>query len=79
MVGFAAESQDLLENAQAKLKAKNLDLIAANNISSQDAGFAVDTNRVTLIYADDNHEELPLMSKSDVAKVIIARITPLLS
>jgi phosphopantothenoylcysteine decarboxylase / phosphopantothenate---cysteine ligase len=46
VVGFAAESRDLLENAAAKLKSKGLDLIAANDISAQDAGFAVETNRV---------------------------------
>lgn len=78
VVGFAAESQDLLENAQAKLDRKNLDLIAANDIRAVDAGFAVDSNRVTLIFADGRQEPLPLMSKTQVAETIIERITPLL-
>lgn len=78
VVGFAAESQDLLENAQRKLAAKGLDLIAANDISASDAGFAVDTNRVTLIFADGSQEQLPRMSKLEVAEFIVGRITPVL-
>ncbi len=78
VVGFAAESRDLLENAVIKLQSKHLDLIAANDISAADAGFAVDTNRVTLLYADGRQEPLPLMSKSEVAEIIMARIANLL-
>ena len=78
MVGFAAESRDLLENATAKLKSKGLDFIAANDISAQDAGFAVETNRVTLLFADGRRESLPLMSKSEVAETIITRLAALL-
>ncbi|MEZ0397064.1 MAG: bifunctional phosphopantothenoylcysteine decarboxylase/phosphopantothenate--cysteine ligase CoaBC [Anaerolineales bacterium] len=78
VVGFAAETRDLLENAAAKLKAKKLDLIAANDISAPDAGFGVDTNLVTLLYADGRSEALPLMSKSEVAEVIIERLASLL-
>jgi len=78
VVGFAAESHDLLANAQNKLKSKGLDLIAANDISATDAGFAVDTNRVTLLHADGQQEKLPLMSKAEVAAEIIKRIIPLL-
>jgi len=78
VVGFAAESQDLQANARSKLEAKGLDYIAANDISSQDAGFAVDTNRITLLSADGQMEELPLMSKAQVAATIIDRIIPLL-
>jgi len=77
-VGFAAESRDLLDNARAKLAAKKLDIIAANDISSSDAGFGVDTNRVTLLFADGRHEELPLSSKSDIAEIIVARAAALL-
>ena len=79
VVGFAAESQDLLNNAQDKLKSKDLDLIVANDISATDAGFAVDTNRVTLLHADSNVEALPLMSKDEVALQILERIIPLLT
>jgi phosphopantothenoylcysteine decarboxylase/phosphopantothenate--cysteine ligase len=78
VVGFAAESRDLLENATNKLQSKKLDFIAANDISATDAGFSVDTNRVTLLYADGNVEALPLMSKSEVAETIVARVAALL-
>jgi len=78
VVGFAAESQNLIENAAEKLQSKKLDLIAANDISSADAGFAVDTNRVTLLFANGTREILPLMSKTEVAEKIIEHISRLL-
>lgn len=78
VVGFAAESRDLLENAAVKLKSKGLDFIAANDISAGDAGFAVETNRVTLLFADGRTESLPLMSKGEVAETIIERLAALL-
>jgi len=78
VVGFAAESRDLLENATIKLQSKKLDIIAANDISATDAGFSVDTNRVTLLYADGKSEALPLMSKSEVAEILLVRIAALL-
>lgn len=80
VVGFAAETHDLLANAAVKLRAKGLDMIAANDVSAADAGFAVDTNRVTLLWADAQSEtglrceELPLMSKTAVAEAILARL-----
>ncbi len=74
VVGFAAETQDLLANAQAKLHAKGLDLIVANNVSASDAGFEVDTNRVLLLWADGQRAELPLMSKAEVAEKIVAAL-----
>jgi phosphopantothenoylcysteine decarboxylase/phosphopantothenate--cysteine ligase len=77
-VGFAAESQDLLQNASEKLKSKGLDFIAANDISARDAGFAVETNRITLLFADGTQEPLPLMSKSEAAEKIIEHIARLL-
>ena len=70
MVGFAAETEDLLANAREKLHRKGLDLIAANDVSAADAGFAVDTNRVTLLSADGSVEALPLMAKEEVAHAI---------
>jgi phosphopantothenoylcysteine decarboxylase/phosphopantothenate--cysteine ligase len=73
-VGFAAESQALIESAQAKLKHKRLDWIVANDITAPDAGFAVDTNRVILLAADGSQESLPLMSKTDVAEAIVTRV-----
>ena len=78
VVGFAAESRDLLQNATHKLQSKGLDLIAANDISAPDAGFAVETNRVTLLFADGRQEVLPLISKTEVAEVILERVAKLL-
>lgn len=78
MVGFAAESKNLLENADEKLKSKGLDFIAANDISAKDAGFEVDTNRVTLLFTNGEKEILPLMSKAQVAEKIIERTSKLL-
>lgn len=78
-VGFAAESEDLLTNAQAKLKRKGLDLIVANDISAADAGFEVDTNRVTLIDADGDPRPLELASKSKVGEAVIRWVTELLN
>jgi len=77
-VGFAAESRDLLANASEKLKSKGLDFIAANDISANDAGFAVETNRITLLFANGTQESLPLMSKSEAAEKIIEHIARLL-
>ncbi|MCL4270379.1 MAG: bifunctional phosphopantothenoylcysteine decarboxylase/phosphopantothenate--cysteine ligase CoaBC [Anaerolineales bacterium] len=77
-VGFAAESRDLLENASEKLKSKGLDFIAANDISAKDAGFAVETNRITLLFADGSQETLPLMTKTEAAEKIIEHIARLL-
>jgi phosphopantothenoylcysteine decarboxylase/phosphopantothenate--cysteine ligase len=78
VAGFAAESQSLLENAGSKLQSKKLDLIAANDISAEDAGFAVETNRITLLFADGRRESLALMSKTEAAEIIIERIAALL-
>lgn len=78
LVGFAAESENLLENAAAKLRSKQLQLVAANNISEPGAGFGTDTNRVTLLDALGGVEELPLQSKALVAERICARVAALL-
>jgi phosphopantothenoylcysteine decarboxylase/phosphopantothenate--cysteine ligase len=78
VVGFAAESRDLLANASEKLKSKKMDFIVANDISSDDAGFGVETNRVTLLFPTGKNESLPLMSKAEVAEAIIAHIVDLL-
>ena len=77
-VGFAAESENLLANAQAKLAGKNLDLIVANDIGAPDAGFEVDTNRVSLLFADGRREDLPLLSKDEVAQRVVMEIAGLL-
>lgn len=78
VVGFAAESRDLKENAREKLRRKCLDLIVANDITAADAGFAVDTNRVILLDAHGGEEELPLMTKSEVANIVLERIVAFL-
>lgn len=73
LVGFAAETQDLLANAQQKMKAKNLDMIVANDVSREDAGFETDTNAVKIIRRNGDPEDLPLMTKDQVAHVILDR------
>ncbi len=78
VAGFAAESQDLLDNARSKLDRKNLDLIVANDIRAADAGFGVDTNRVTLLFSDGRTEELALMEKGEVAARVMQEILPLI-
>ena len=78
VVGFAAESENLIENAREKVFRKKLSLIVANDISAKDAGFSVDTNRVTLIGSGGGVEPLPLMSKAQVAEVVLERVVGLL-
>ncbi|HEX7541666.1 MAG TPA: phosphopantothenoylcysteine decarboxylase, partial [Anaerolineales bacterium] len=78
VIGFAAEGRDLIENASSKLKSKKLDMLVANDISAPDAGFGVDTNRVTLLFQNAKEETFPLMSKSEVAETIIAHLGVLL-
>ncbi len=73
-VGFAAETGDPLPEASRKLKEKGLDMIVANDVSQSDAGFAVDTNRVTVLFANGDYDNLPLMSKVEVAKMIVEKI-----
>ncbi len=79
LVGFAAETHDLLAFARQKLVKKNLDMIVANDVGRKDAGFNVDTNAANLISKDGKIEEIPLMSKSEMAKVILRRAEALLS
>ena len=77
LVAFAAETDDVLENAKGKLARKNADLVVANDVSRADAGFGVDTNAVTLITRDDLRE-LPLMSKREAADAILDRVAALM-
>lgn len=79
VVGFAAETQDLLANAETKLKSKHLDLIVANDVSDPNSGFGVDTNQVTLLHPDGQTVPLPLMTKSEVAEKVIAEVIKLLN
>lgn len=73
VVGFAAESENLLQNATAKLNRKGLDLLVANDISAQDAGFEVDTNRVIILDRDGGQQPIDLSSKATISEIIIAR------
>lgn len=73
LVGFAAETESVVENAAGKLKEKNLDFIVANDVSMPDAGFGADTNCVTLIFRDGSRESLPLMTKDALADLILDR------
>jgi len=77
-IGFAAESDQLIANAKLKLASKQLDLIVANDISAEDAGFSVDTNRVTFLFPDGSIETPPLMSKVEVAETIMQKILMLI-
>jgi len=78
LVGFAAETDELVENAARKLASKRLDLIVANNVAEPDAGFEVDTNRAVILDADGRVTPLPLQSKTDLAGVILDRVQDLL-
>ncbi|MGZ3565203.1 MAG: bifunctional phosphopantothenoylcysteine decarboxylase/phosphopantothenate--cysteine ligase CoaBC [Gemmatimonadaceae bacterium] len=74
IVGFALETTDGLKNAKEKLKSKELDFVVLNDATEPGAGFGVDTNRVTVIARDGKAEELALMSKSDLAEVLLDRV-----
>ena len=76
-VGFAAESENLVQNAKAKVGSKDLDLIVANDITAEGSGFGSDTNKVTLIGRDLAIEELPLLTKYDVSNRILDRVKDL--
>ena len=73
LCGFAMETENLLENATAKLAKKNADMIVANSIATEGAGFGVDTNVATLI-TSDGAEPLDMMSKEELAAVILNRL-----
>lgn len=78
LIGFAAETKELLKYASGKVKAKNLDFIVANDLTKPGAGFAGDTNIVTLIFADSSVKELPLLSKEETAREILREALQLL-
>ena len=74
IVGFAAETENLLDNAKEKLKRKNFDIIVANDVSKEGAGFKHDTNIVTIIDKNLQEDSYPMMSKSDLARIIIDKV-----
>src|SRR5690606_37803738 len=71
LCGFAAETDDLLANARAKLVRKGCDLIAANDVSREGTGFDADENEVTLVFADGEVRELPRASKREIAEILV--------
>lgn len=73
LVGFSMETENMIENSRAKLEKKNLDMIVANNVKDEGAGFGIDTNKVTLI-TKDTLTPLPVMTKSEVAHTLIDTI-----
>jgi phosphopantothenoylcysteine decarboxylase/phosphopantothenate--cysteine ligase len=78
-VGFAAESSDLVNNAQKKRKQKRLDFIVANDITATDSGFGTDTNRVIIIDRKGKIDRLPLLAKRQVAERILDKVGTLLT
>lgn len=79
LVGFSAETDELLNNARAKLEAKNLDFIVANDITMESAGFGTDTNIVKIIRKDGSIREIPVMGKDKVADEILDEIAKIMS
>jgi len=77
-VGFAAETEDLIANARQKLASKNVDLFVANDVGAAGAGFGKDTNKVTILDRDGEAQDLPLMTKYEVAHRILDRVVELL-
>ena len=77
LCGFSMETRDLLENSAKKLQNKNCDVIVANNLKVKGAGFAGDTNVVTLLYRDGTTEPLELMGKDSVADILLDRLLAL--
>lgn len=78
LVGFAAETEDLIANARKKLKKKNLDLIVVNDVTRPGAGFASETNQVKFLYPSGEIKELPLISKEEVSQFILDEVASLL-
>ena len=74
LVGFAAETQELVAHAAEKLHKKNLDMLVANDVTQSGAGFDADTNIVKILSRDGSLEELPMMSKSELGRVVLDRI-----
>ncbi|MBT8374471.1 MAG: bifunctional 4'-phosphopantothenoylcysteine decarboxylase/phosphopantothenoylcysteine synthetase, partial [Deltaproteobacteria bacterium] len=74
LVGFAAETRDLEENAGKKLREKNLDMIVGNLVGDPSSGFGTDTNKVTLFFKDGKKESIPQMEKDEVAHLLLDRI-----
>jgi phosphopantothenoylcysteine decarboxylase/phosphopantothenate--cysteine ligase len=79
LVGFALETENEFAHASAKLKNKNLDLIVLNSLNDEGAGFGTDTNKVTLISAAGEPEQTPLLSKREIAAVVVDKVAGMLN
>jgi phosphopantothenoylcysteine decarboxylase/phosphopantothenate--cysteine ligase len=79
LIGFAAETEELVSNARKKLKEKNLDMIVVNDVTKPGAGFASETNQVKFLYPSGEAKDYPMMSKEEVAQVILDEVTGLLN
>jgi phosphopantothenoylcysteine decarboxylase/phosphopantothenate--cysteine ligase len=78
LVGFAAETEDLVAHAKKKLQEKNLDLIVANDVTQPGAGFGLDTNQVKILYPSGQVKDLPLTTKEEISQVILDDVVALL-
>ncbi len=78
LVGFAAETEELRKNARAKLERKNVDLMVANDVSAEGTGFDSDYNRAVLLFRDGRERELDLMTKKDLAALVVREVSALL-
>jgi phosphopantothenoylcysteine decarboxylase/phosphopantothenate--cysteine ligase len=78
LVGFAAETQDLIANAKKKLLEKNLDLIVVNDVTKPGVGFGSDTNQIKILYPSGQAKDLPLLTKEEVAQFILDDVVKLL-
>jgi len=78
LLGFAAETENVVSNAQKKLKEKNLDLMVVNDVTKPGAGFGQDTNQVKILFPSGEVKDLPLMSKEEVSQLILDEVAKLL-
>jgi phosphopantothenoylcysteine decarboxylase/phosphopantothenate--cysteine ligase len=78
LIGFAAETENVVVNAQKKLKEKNLDLIVVNDVTKPGAGFGQDTNQVKILFVSGEVKDLPLMSKEEISQSILDEVVKLL-
>jgi phosphopantothenoylcysteine decarboxylase/phosphopantothenate--cysteine ligase len=79
LVGFAVETENLVENARSKMKKKNMDIIVANDVTKEGAGFGYDTNIIKILSPDGEIESIPLMSKMEVADRILDRVKKIIT
>jgi phosphopantothenoylcysteine decarboxylase/phosphopantothenate--cysteine ligase len=77
LVGFAAETRDIISEAQRKCRAKGLEFVVANDISEEGSGFSSDTNRVSIVYKNGDVKDLSMMKKRNLAAIIVDEISSL--